>query len=438
MRVSIGKTICVLIFAFGCLVPPLWGAGPVPTEECACPPDPSEFRFETYGIFEDPDVEIPVDLQGWSRVALSAGLVPDNRGYIPMPGGDFQESIASIRRYGTRVDLLVDLTGEGMGKRCWAGDETSFSIFNLADELARAVTRVKADGVLLKVPVSWVVAFEPGPAVLGGEGQCGDPQSLKVSQWRGQRVQNLVHRLNSFSPFSDTGCDISILVTCKSPSLTFDALTLGALHRGVDRVLIQLSDPSDGACRWEMALLNKSCALDLMGPEETRVIPVLKPGCLGNEGQVSNTFFNIALDLGFKGLALGVTPDNSAAFLSHNRGRLMDQDDFFAGLVWRMGLANTLCWQRPAMALCIAIMALVLSVVGLLALFFCPVRQLLGRYPRLAIGVVVGLLMLIWLFEAVKPTVNSWTNEAILMMLMMTLLSLFLVWLRKRQKARFP
>ena len=408
-------------------------SGLVPAEKCACPPDPEAFQYETYGIYQGTE-ELKVNLQGWSRVGLAEGLAPDDRGYIRTLGHEKREAVAAIQTYGTRVDLLVDLMGtDGEGK-CWAADDSAYSVYNLTQELGRVVSEVGADGVLLKIKMEWAGAFDPCP-----DGACADsgPERSEISR-QGRRVQNLVHSLKHLAPFAHGGREVSLLVMAGGAGSRLDDGALERLHLGVDRVLIQLDGSPDSSCPWEMALFNRSCALALMPPRATRVIPVLKSQCLGPEKEVPVTLFRIALDLGFKGLALEISPDTATAFLTHNQNLLRDQDDYFAGLVWRNGLADALCWQRENLKLVLGGAAGLVLLVMVVAVFSCPARQFLGRYPRLCIGAVGLLGGGIWLLEAVEPSMNNWTNETIVAILALTIVLLVLVWLRERQKSRFP
>lgn len=427
---------CCLV-GWGALAPS-YAVGLVPAEECGCPPDPDDFYVDTYGICNAPDAALSVNLQGWSRLGLAVGMAPDSQGYIRRLDTDLQTDIQKIRVYGTRVDLLVDLTGEGMGRECWAGDRSSFSILNLADGIAEAVEETRVDGVLLKVPVAWVVAFSGAVAYQeGGAGVCGELLISDENTRRGRRVRNLIHRLGAKAPFHPGGKRINLLVTRGEDTEHMTAECLLTFRKHVEKVLIELPEPEGSSCRREMDLLNRSCRLDLRTPEKKRVIPVITPTIL-SEGGITDDFFKLAMDLGFRGLAMDVTAETGSAFLAYNAARLKEQDDFFGGLVWRTGLANTLCWKRDLIRWAACLLGSALVLVALLAALFCPVRQVVGRFPRVLLGVGLLFVGLIWLLEAVRPTVNNWTNEAVALMLVTVCIALVLVWLRNRQRERFP
>ena len=415
-------------------------------EVCGCPPDSDSFEYETYGIVSDAGAPLSLDLQGWTRLGLTLGIAPDSQGYLKKDGQDFdndwnelKQGIGTIRAYGTHVDVLVDLTGEEKGKECWIGDESSFSVLNLVDQIVEMLRAFQADGVLLKVPISWIVTTD-GVSVDddAGGGTCGDPIVLDENTRRNRRVQNLMYRLREAELFKSSTWGINLFLIGSEESYVSLFQYCEKLPAKVDYVLYELPESSEDSCQFERALLRNACDLELIENKDGKVIPVINKSCLGGGNAISETLFDLALKLGFSGLAMEVTDGSEKAFLSYNKHKLENQGDFFAGIIWKRGLANSLCSKRNLIRWGISLLGGVLTLIFILAVFFCPVRQALSRVPYFLIGAGLLLAGMIWLYEAVNPTKNNLTSEIIVMILVTVCVVFFLGWARNRQRSCFP
>ena len=432
--------------------------GIVPGESCGCPPEPMDYKG-TYGIYGmTGDKALEVNLQGWSRIGLSEGASPDIFGYMGKDGTNSASMIQRVKTYGTRVDLVVDIGGReaqedpptkedgedaerawlDQGQGAWVEGGNLFSVINLAEEIDSYVNDAGCDGVLLRFPMSYIGDFFN---VTATDSQ-GDSTPQEVLPRH--RVMSLIYKLRKMAKFKSGELSINLCLThcADAREDTVLMVYLEKLLAEVDLVLL------------DMAALMKGAAFPKLNTALWQYDTPLVTLRDGNKSQMYHVVghawyerlqkkegyepIEVALALGFGGLAMELTDASKSAFVDYNRKRLEDQSDFFAGIIWRTGLGNALCFRRHLIKWAAWGLGGVLALVALLSFWLSPVRAFVARFCGTAIGSVLLFVGLLWVYEAVNPTENNWTNETVGVLLGVFCVALVLVWGRHRQREQFP
>lgn len=465
-------------------------AGITPVDGCGCPPDTHDYKG-TYGLFDmQGGKALDVDLQGWSRIGLSDGAVPSVFGYLGRDGSDLREMTLAVRAYGTGVDLIIDLgirregdpqadggeavaekadqgkeeagekgkapqqkTGEGEnggkgaqnvpswvkeGEGAWVEEANAFSIINLAEEIDAYVQGAEADGVLLRFPMAYIGDYFNVTATDTKE------KAEERHMLPRQRVMNLIYKLKKMESFKDGGARINLCLThcddAREDSVLYSYLE--KLLAEVDVILLDvvvlmknMTTPKLNEALWQYY----SPLVSLKDGDRSKVYHVMSfDWYKAHRKKEGYEPMELARTLGFGGLAMDLTDETATVFLAYNRARLEDQGDFFAEIVWKSGLGNALCSKRYLIKGAAWALGLGMVFVALLSCWSWPVCNFIERFYGWAIGTGFLFAGLVWLYEAVNPTENNWTNETAAVIIATACAVFVLIWLRNRQRAQFP
>ncbi|VVS95111.1 consensus disorder prediction [Desulfoluna spongiiphila] len=443
-------------------------AGITPAEGCGCPPDTDDYK-KTYGLFDMQQGKgLVVNLQGWSRIGVSEGAVPSVFGYLGRDGTELREMVGVVRAYGTGVDLVIDLglrsepkaqadggeavakEGEGgekgkegpgwlkAGEGAWVEEANAFSIANLAEEIDLYARGAGCDGVLLRFPMAYIGDYFNVTAT-DSEGKAEERHVLPR-----QRVMDLIYKLKKMETYKGRGLRINLCLTdCQ------DAKEDSVLYSYLEKLLAEVD-----FILLDMAVLMKNMTAPKLNEALWQYYSPLVSLKEGNRSKMYHVMsyeryktlhkkdgadpMDVARVLGFGGLAMELTEETASVFLEYNRARLEDQGDFFAEIVWKSGVGNALCSKRYLIKGAAWALGLGLLALAGLACWFWPVCNLLERFYYVVIGAGFLFAGLVWLYEAVNPTENNWTNETAAVILATACVVFVLIWLRIRQRAGFP
>jgi len=440
-------------------------AGITPAEGCGCPPDTDDYK-KTYGLFDmQQGQDLVVNLQGWSRIGVSEGAVPSVFGYLGRDGTELREMIRAVSAYGTGVDLIIDLGirsepkaqadggeavpkegGEGKsgpgwlkaGEGAWVEEANAFSIVNLAEEIEAYVNDAGCDGVLLRFPMAYIGDCFNDTAT-DSEGKAEQRHVLPR-----QRVMDLIYKLRKTETFKARELNINLCLTdcddAKEDSVLYSYLE--KLLAEVDYILLDMAvlmksmtSPKLNEALWRYY----SPLVSLKEGNRSKMYHVMSYDWYKNlRGKDGSEPMDVARVLGFCGLAMELTEETGSVFLDYNMARLEDQGDFFAEIVWKSGVGNALCSKRYMIKGAAWALGLGMLVMACLAYWLWPVCNFIERFYYGVIGAGFLFAGLVWLYEAVSPTENNWTNETVAAILVTACAVFVLIWVRNRQRARFP
>ena len=280
------------------------------------------------------------------------------------------------------------------GQGAWVEGGNLFSVINLAEEIDSYVNDAGCDGVLLRFPMSYIGDFFN---VTATDSQ-GDSATQEVLPRH--RVMSLIYKLRKMAKFKSGELSINLCLTHCDDAREDTVLMvyLEKLLAEVDLVLLDMA-----------ALMKGGGVPRSLIPPSGSTTPPLSPLRDGNKSQM----YHVVGHAWYERLQKkeGYEPIEVALALGFG-GHLIKW------AAWGLGGG--------------------LIFVGLLSFWLSPVRAVVARFCGTAIGSVLFFVGLLWVYEAVNPTENNWTNETVGVLLGVVCVALVLVWGRHWQREQFP